>query len=320
MYYEIATDLPKTGFDFYAGSGFLKPTNEKDSKAPNIYTLFDKAGYTVAKGYDDFNKKFNNTNKIILQQVDGKDNSSIPFAIDRKNDDLTLSQITESAIRFLTKGEDKGFFLMVEGGKIDWACHDNDAATAFKEVIDMDDAVKVAYEFYKKHPDETLIVITADHETGGIGLGKGPYKLNLKALNSQKVSAATLSGKIKDLRKTKNNKVSWEDIQTLLKENMGFWDTITLTPEQEKRLKDEYQHSFSGEAIEMNKSEYFKNEPMAAVAKQILNDIALVGWVSGGHSDGYVPVFAVGAGADLFKGRIDNTQIPSTIRKAAGFN
>ena len=320
MYYEIATDLPKAGFDFYAGSGFLKPTNEKDPKAPNIYTLFDEAGYTVAKGYEDFNKKFNQTDKMILQQVDGKDNSSIPFAIDRKKDDLTLSQITEGAIRFLTKGEDKGFFLMIEGGKIDWACHDNDAATAFKEVIDMDNAIKLAYEFYKKHPDETLIVITADHETGGIVLGKGPYKLNLAALDNQKASAAVLSDKIKDLRKAKDNKVSWEDIQALLKENMGFWNTITLTPEQEKQLKDEYQHSFSGKAVEMNKSEYFKNEPMAALAKQILNDIALVGWTSGGHSDGYVPVFAVGAGSDLFKGRIDNTQIPMAIKKAAGFN
>ena len=59
---------------------------------------------------------------------------------------------------------------MVEGGKIDWACHSNDAATVFHEVMDMDNAIKVAYEFYEQHPDETLIVVTADHETGGIVL------------------------------------------------------------------------------------------------------------------------------------------------------
>lgn len=61
---------------------------------------------------------------------------------------------------------------MVEGGKIDWACHSNDAATTFHEVIDFDNAIKVAYEFYSQHPDETLIVVTADHETGGFVLGK----------------------------------------------------------------------------------------------------------------------------------------------------
>lgn len=54
---------------------------------------------------------------------------------------------------------------MVEGGAIDWACHSNDAATAFAEIDDFDNAVGIAYEFYKAHPDETLLVVTADHET-----------------------------------------------------------------------------------------------------------------------------------------------------------
>ena len=77
---------------------------------------------------------------------------------------------------------------MVEGGKIDWACHGNDPATVFEEVIDLDNAVKVAYEFYKKHPKETLIVVTADHETGGMSLGTGRYELRLKALTNQEQS------------------------------------------------------------------------------------------------------------------------------------
>ena len=111
MYYEIATDLPKADFDFYAGSGFLQPTNKKNTTDENIFTLFDKSGYTVAKGYEDFNQKYSNSDKMILIQKDGAEVSSLPFAIDRKDGDLTLSQITESAIRFLNKGEDNGFFL-----------------------------------------------------------------------------------------------------------------------------------------------------------------------------------------------------------------
>ena len=138
---------------------------------------------------------------MILIQKDGASPSSLPYAIDRKEGDMTLAQITESAISFLTKDRDKGFFLMVEGGKIDHACHGNDAATAFEEVIDMDNAVKVAYEFYKKHPKETLIVVTADHETGGMGLGTIKYELSLKSLASQKQSQDILSRYITNLRK-----------------------------------------------------------------------------------------------------------------------
>lgn len=68
-------------------------------------------------------------------------------------------------------------------------------------MVDLDDAIKVAYEFYEQHPDETLIVVTADHETGGIVLGKGPYTLNLQALKSQKVSESDYTRIINNLRK-----------------------------------------------------------------------------------------------------------------------
>ncbi len=151
MYYEIATDLPKAGFDFYAGAGFLKPTTTYDKKeAPSIFPMFEEAGYTIAKGIDDFKVKSTQADKMILIQKDGANPSCLPYSIDRKDGDMTLAEITESAVSFLTKGKNKGFFLMVEGGKIDWACHSNDPATVFEEVIDMDNAIKVAYEFYKK--------------------------------------------------------------------------------------------------------------------------------------------------------------------------
>lgn len=96
---------------------------------------------------------------MILIQEEGKDPGCLPYAIDREENDLTLAQITESAIDFLMKGKDKGFFLMVEGGKIDWAAHGNDAATVFNEVKDMDAAVKVAYEFYKNIRKKPLLLL-----------------------------------------------------------------------------------------------------------------------------------------------------------------
>lgn len=320
MYYEIATDLPKAGFDFYAGAGFLKPTTTHDKKeAPSIFPLFEEAGYTLARGYKDFKAKAPQAQKIILIQEEGADKGSLPYAIDRKEGDLTLAQITESAIDFLTKGKNQGFFLMVEGGKIDWACHGNDAATVFNEVMDMDAAIRVAYEFYKKHPKETLIVVTADHETGGMALGTGKYELHLKALQHQKNSTDQLSKRITDLRKTKNNKVTWEDMKTLLGKEMGFWKELPISWEQEKKLRDEFERSFSKKNVAFEESMYSKNEPLAARAKEVMDEIAMVGWTSGGHSAGYVPVFAIGAGSQLFGGKIDNTEIAKRIAKAGRY-
>lgn len=322
-YYNIGTHLYKTGFDFYAGSDFMEPTNKDDKSAKNLYDMADYYGYKIARGYDDYKSKSNKTSKIILFQSEddsSKDRSSIPFAIDRDDDNLTLEEITTSAIDFLTKNKSDKFFLMVEGGKIDWACHGNDAATVFREVQDFDNAIKIAYDFYLKHKDETLIVVTADHETGGIVLGTGAYKLNLKALENQKVSENKFTKKINELRKESNNHVEWEEVKDELKECFGFWDEIQLTEKQENRLKEVYDRSIKNGNSEVEKSEYSKDEAISAEAKRIINEIALVGWTSGGHSAGYVPVFAIGAGAENFSGRIDNTDIPKRIAKAAGYS
>lgn len=320
MYYEIALQLPEAGFDFYAGSGFLKPARTFDKKdAPSIYPIIEQAGYTIARGIDEYQAKAGDADKMVLIQKDGTDASSLPYAIDRNEGDMTLAQITESAIDFLSRDNKKGFFLMVEGGKIDWACHSNDPATMVKEVIDMGNAVRVAYEFYKKHPKETLIVITADHETGGLALGNSNYTLNLKSLDCQKQSVDLLSRALTDLRKSKGNKATWEDVKALLTERMGFWGELTPTWEQEKMLRDEFESSFVRNKVVFEESLYSKTEPLAAVAKKVLSQMSKLGWTTGSHSAEYVPVFAVGAGSKLFMGKMDNTDIPKRIAKAAGY-
>ena len=320
MYYEIALDLPKAGFDFYAGGGFLKPATTADKKeAPSIFPIMEEAGYTIARGLDEYKTKAADAKKMILIQKEGAEPSCLPYAIDHEEGDLTLPEITESAVSFLSKGNKKGFFLMVEGGKIDWACHSNDPVTVFEEVIDLDNAVRVAYEFYKKHPKETLIVVTADHETGGMGLGIGKYELHLKSLLNQKQSQDLLSKAITDLRKDKAGKASWNEIKDLLTEKMGFWKELPLTWEQEKMLRDEYEQSFVKNKVVFEESLYARTEPLAAAARKVMSQIAMVGWTSSSHTAGYVPVFAIGAGADLFTGKMDNTEIPKRIAKAAGY-
>ena len=323
MYHQIGKQLYESGFDFFAGSDFRKPVDTKDPNSQNLYQLADENGYTIARGYQDYISKSKNAEKLILFQTEEaseKDRSSIPYAIDRSEKDLTLEQITASAIDFLSKDLSKGFFVMIEGGKIDWACHSNDAATVFREVQDFDNAIKIAFDFYKQHPAETLIVITADHETGGMALGTGTYKLNLQALQHQKVSEEKFTDIVKALRKKHNNKVSWEMIQKALKENFGFWDALELSEKQNEYLKKVYADSFKKKDVEMTKSLYSNNEPIASAAKKVINEIALVGWTSGGHTAGYVPVCAVGANAHLFQGRLDNALIPVRIAEAAGYN
>jgi alkaline phosphatase len=183
-YYDIATQLPASGFEFFGGGGFVNPDGE-DKQQTNIYSLIEKGGYKVAKGVDDM-KNIKSKDKVVLVQKDGK-GSDLPYAIDREEGDLTLKDIVKAAINHLDN--DKGFFIMAEGGKIDWAAHGNDGKTTILEVIDLGEAVEVAYQFYLQHPDETLIIVTADHDTGGITVGseKG-YVLKLTELDGQKRS------------------------------------------------------------------------------------------------------------------------------------
>ena len=105
-YYEIGKDLYETGFDFYAGSDFLQPQDKNNPQATNLYSLADQYGYIIARGYKDYLKKSKKADKMILFQPEAaskSDRSSIPYAIDRGKSDLTLQEITRSAINFLSK-------------------------------------------------------------------------------------------------------------------------------------------------------------------------------------------------------------------------
>lgn len=310
MSYEIGSQLPGSGFDFFAASDFVKPENPNGG--PDLYAQAQAAGYTIARGYKDYQKKAKKAEKMILFQTEEAskiDRGSIPYALDRTKNDLTLQDITRAAINFLTKQQKDGFFLMVEGGKIDWGCHANDPVF-ISELIDMDNAVKVAYEFYQQHPDETLIVVTADHETGGLVLGRGPYELNLKAVSYQRMSMVKLERELNAMKKKLGDGLTWEEGKKFLSENFGFWNGVEVNDEQAARLERSFNEFKDGKGDAGR---------VSGTVKRVISECALIGWQSGGHSNGYVPAFAVGVGAEQFHGRFDNTEICKKMAKAAGW-
>jgi alkaline phosphatase len=303
MYYEVAQDLAKSGFDFFSGAGFVEPLG-KDRRQESVFSLIEKNGYTVVRSLSGC--KSSAAPKLLLLQPDSKPQTAYPYAIDKSSDDYTLAQTTALAIEKLQNG--KGFFLMVEGGKIDWASHDNDAGSMVREVIDMSEAVKVALDFYRKYPKQTLIVVTADHETGGLGVGSGAGgSIDILGLGKQKASVDKLAQRLKDA-------TSYSELKAWLAENMG----ITVSYDNEILLRSLFAASAKSKLANDDTPCALKNS--GEMTRSIMR---MVSAKSGGsystfdHTGTMVPVYAIGEGSELFRGKMDNTDIPKKIAKAA---
>ena len=330
-YYEIGKQLPTTDFDFFGGSDFTLEKSYRTLECRDtLYQLCREAGYNIVRSYDEYQKAADaGAQKMILfQSLDrtlNVDDNSLPYAIDAQPGQLSVYDILRAQIDFLYRKSEalggKGFFLMNEiGGKVDYACHAQDGAAAFREVMLVDSCMQLAYNFYLQHPDETLIVLTADHETGGLTLGvnHGGYVANFGILQYQQCSTDALTMRMRQLRQETDNNVSWEQIKKLLGECVGFWGPVSITEEEEKQLRDLYKGSFENQ-MDDEKNLYSNNEPMAAAAVRMLNAKAHLGWTTGGHTAGLVPVYACGVGADSFCSHNDNTSFAPLIEKLAGY-
>ncbi len=320
MYYEIGQDLCKSGFDFFAGCDFHRP-NTKEGE-PTLREQAKEAGYTILTGgYKEYMKKGRKAEKLIMFQSDYQNDKlgsdHIPYALDQDKNDLTLEQIVRAGINYLMGKQKDGFFFQIEGGMIDYACHRNDIGNAINEVLDMDKAVKVAYEFYLQHPDETIIVISADHETGGLVMGKGPYELHTDLLKYQRKSIDELKWMLNQQYKKNPKAFTKTAVEKVLKAEMGLWDHIKLTDQQTERLTARWNDI--EKAIAENDKVGDRINELCETTKRIISDVALISWASGGHSNGYVPVYAIGPGTEVFQGRIDNIEIAPAMAKIAGY-
>jgi len=255
----------------------------------------------------------------------------MPYEIDRPDTNLSLAEMTEVAIACLEKkSKSKGFFLMVEGGKIDWACHANDALATIGDMLDFDNAVAAALEFYKRYPRETLIIVTGDHETGGMTIGHATtaYTAYYDRLLGQTCSFQYFGANQWAAHKATygagydytpaDNLASNPDFKDLMISAFALdWDTLNAY--QKEKLEDAYDKSMCGtntNNADENKLLYGGYEPIVVTITHILNERASIGWTSYSHTGVPVPVYAKGAGAWRLSGFYDNTDIAKSIALA----
>ena len=209
--------------------------------------------------------------------------------------------------------------MMCEGGKIDWACHANDAGSTVADTIALADAVQVAIDFAKEHPDDTLILVTGDHETGGLTIGYAgtDYDTYLTNLTSQKISFAQFDEQY--VEAYKQNNTSFEDAMKDVEKLFGLklkgeeGDKLVLTEYETQRLKDAYAVAMSeydsGEFTQEQYVLYGTYNPFSVTITHILNNKSGIDFTSYSHTGLPVAVFAEGIGEEAFTGYYDNTQI-----------
>lgn len=160
-YEDIAYDFLNTDIDVFIGGGYNHFARRADSL--NLIDSLTARGYFIARDLKDVDVP--STQHLAALLAD----EHMPSMIKGRGD--MLPDATELALKMLKRNK-KGFFIMIEGSMIDWAAHDNDAESIVKETVDFDNAVGKALQFAVKN-GETLVIVTADHETGGLGINGG---------------------------------------------------------------------------------------------------------------------------------------------------
>ena len=321
--YAIGQELVESNFDYFAGGALMEPQDKKDDKT-SIYELAKSAGYKVCFTQNDANSLQNGDKAIVVAETLA-DGDAMSYDNDRKNNEWALRDYVRKGIEVLDNK--KGFFMMVEGGKVDWACHANDARSSIADTLALSAAVEEAIEFYNKHPKETLIIVTADHETGGLTIGYAgtDYNLFFRTLDNQKISYAKFDSDY--VSNYKKNGTSLEEVMTDVEQLFGLKlpgsegsnknGGLVLTDYEYSRIKTAYEKTIKNDKsrTQMEYDLYGTYEPLTITITHILNAKSGLGWTSNSHTGLPVPVFALGAGQDEFKGFYDNTEIYNKVAK-----
>ncbi len=295
-YSTITDDLFASGFDFFAGGGF--------HNTPDAETYAFENGYQLMHSFEE--APVSNAGRLILSSSLIFGDYGVLPAIDGGARTSWLKKATDLAIARLTAPE--GFFMMVEGGRIDYFCHYNDAASFVAELFDMDEAIQSALDFYQQHPQETLILVTADHETGDVSLTEGDRTALLRQIISSDICDDTL---VADCIAAQT---PFEEALPLFVSAFGLND---LTAEETATLKTAYSttmlKNMPGNTSDEESGVY---EAITTACIQLVATRAGLSFGSGGHTSKDVPIYALGIGSEFFGGTYENTQIHDAILQA----
>ncbi|UFU00686.1 alkaline phosphatase [Radiobacillus kanasensis] len=244
----------------------------------NLVEQFKEDGYSYVDNRQELLKDKNDQVLGLFAPV-GMDKM-----IDRGESTPSLKEMTNSALDRLKSDKD-GFFLMVEGSQIDWAGHDNDVVGAMSEMEDFESAFQAAINFARKDK-HTLVILTADHSTGGLAIGSnGQYNWNAEPIKAAQKTPDFIANKI----------VEGMDVEKALSQYID----LDLTTEEINSVKDATE---TGDVVEVDNA-----------IEQIFDVRSGTGWTTGGHTGVDVNVYGYGPRKEMFSGLIDNTETGNLI-------
>jgi alkaline phosphatase len=284
---------------FGGGKELLLPkdANGKRPDGENLLSVLRDQGYQIAETREDLSHiKYG---KVFGMFADNHMDAEIDRTRNHPSQP-TLREMTEKAIDILSQDKN-GFFLMVEGSQIDWACHANDPAHLLGDMLAYDQAVQAALDFARKD-GRTLLIALSDHNTGGFSIGNAASNKNysqmkqedlLKPFNSMKSTATDMWRKIKD------NETSENVIEIV----QSDWGMAITTDDASAILK---------------LAEIYKNEPFYAFGEFLSAKYTFAGWTTHGHCGGDVPLFAFGPGKPA--GLLEAPEIATVCARSMGLN
>ncbi|MBT0585702.1 alkaline phosphatase [Alteromonas oceanisediminis] len=253
---------------------------ERDDR--NITGEFIDAGYQYVDTYDGLASLQQSARVLGLFAPVG-----LPWVLDDSRDNR-LEHLTRHAIKHLENPE--GFFLLVEASQVDWAGHGNDIGSAMAEMHDLAQTMTYLKEYVVAHPD-TLVVLTADHSTGGLTIGAhGEYRWSPEWLHNMQSSISTI---VKDMADS-------EDRVAVVEAGLGF----SLNETERATIN----------AIDLSIDVREQEKPIKALVDARTN----TGWTTSGHTGVDVDVFAIGQGYEQFRGAQDNTDIAHKLFELLG--
>lgn len=347
-YEEIGFELLNKNFDYFAGGGFRvnKWTSPEYADLSNVkrYEVVEKTavanGFVYANTRSEFEALNKKSGRVIAVNPYLDSSNAMPYAINRISasgkgetyeGSISLAEFTSKGVELLSNRN--GFFMMVEGGKIDWACHANDARAAIEDMLAFDDAVKVAMDFAKKYPKETLIVVTGDHECGGMSLGFAGtgYDTFFEKIANQTVAYDDFVKYILAAYRDSHDPVPanvdadmWQiifDYYSLDGSGLSPYTEDDFTPYEISLVQAAFEKTFHATTETYSEKDillYGSYNPLSVTLTHLLNRKAGLSWTTFSHTAVPVPVMALGLKAWLFNGYYDNTDIALKISKAMG--